>query len=473
MSEEFPDVVTNAAALARPRPWFRFAVIHADPHSGAVTRTVITLALPILVTAALQSASSLGKLYWVGRLGREALAAVAISETIAFMLFPLLIGLSTGTAAIVARHVGSGDHGAAALTAVQSLLLALFLGAGSTILGRIFSPALLSLMGAEPHVVRGGQAYLAILFLGAIPLYVMFIASAALNAAGHTVEPMIASLVMSSVILLLAPCLMFGKAFFPAMGLSGSAWATVLGNITGALLCVGMLLTHQDTFRFRGHQWRPDFRIIGRVIRIGAAGFGQLFLRILAGAAMMRVVAAGGTSAVVAYGIGLRLDSLILTPSFALGGAAATMVGISLGAGNPRRARAAAWSAALSDIAIIVPVTVLTIVFAPLVIAQFNGDASVVRMASSYLRIVWPTHVFTAICIVLGRAAQGAGDTSSSMVVTIIGLWLFQIPVAWFISTFMHPAYYGLWWTVAAAAILQGVLMTIWFEGGRWKRKTL
>lgn len=432
--------------------------------------TIVVLALPILLTAALQSVSSMIKLYWVGQVGRSAIASVAVSETIAFLLFPLLIGLSTGTAAIMARAVGAADHDAAALTAVQSILLAAGLGALSTFLGRSFSTSLLALIGADAAVLRGGHGYLDILLLGIVPLFLMFIATAALNAAGHTAQPMFASVAVSVFTLVLAPCMMFGRALFPRLGLEGAAWATVLGDIGGAALALGMLFRCPD-FSFHSRQWRPDFHVISRILRIGTAGFGQLFLRMIAGAVMMRIVATGGTAVIIAYGIGLRLDAFVLTPSFALGGAAATVVGISLGARDPRRARSAAWSAALIDFAIILPIIALTIVFAPLIVGRFNQDPAVLKIASAYLHIVWPTHFFTAMAITFGRAMQGAGDTSSSMIVTIVGLWLLQIPLAAFLAARTAPQ--GLWWAIAAAAAVQGIAMVLTFERGQWRTKSV
>lgn len=441
--------------------------------SAGILKSLAALALPMLVTAALQSATGLIKLYWVGRFGRDALASVATSETIALLLLPLLIGLSTGTSAIVARAAGRGDGNAAGLTAIQSVLLAVVLGSMSAFIGRFFSRSLLAILGADPAVVRAGHGYLDVLLLGVMPLFVVFIVSAALNATGHAVESMVASGIVSVVTIVSTPCLMFGIALFPSLGLAGAAWASVLADLTGAAVCLWMLFRHRDSFTFHLSHWWPDPEVMRRVMRIGAAGFGQLLLRIAAGATMMRVVASGGTSAIVAYGIGLRLDAAVLTPSFALGGAAATLVGISLGARDPIRAREAAWSAAMANLALILPIIVLAVVFAPPLAGRFTRDMPAIAMAAAYLRIIWPTHLFTAASITFGRAMQGAGDTISSMFITIAGLWVLQIPMALLLAALPRPAYQGFWWAIAIGAVAQGIMMTAWFETGRWKTKAV
>lgn len=446
-------------------------LLRVDPLNAGVATTLIALMMPILLTSVLQSASSVAKLYWVGRLGRDAVAALAVSETIAFLLFPLLIGLSTGTSAIVSRAVGAGDKDGAAFVAAQSIVLAVVLGVISTVAGRHFSAFLLWLIGADAHVLHGGTAYLDVLLIGVIPLFVMFIAIAVLNATSHTAEAMLASVVVSIATLVSVPCLVFGRLFLPALGLVGAAWAAVVGDAIGALLCVWLISRHPEKLRFHSRQWWPDFREIRRILRIGGAGFGQLFLRLLAGAVMMRIVSSSGTATVAAYGIGARLDAVILTPSFAMGGAAATMVGINLGAHNVDRAYRSAWTATFMNLAIVVPLSIVVIVFAPSVAAMFNDDPLVVGMASSYLRIVWPMHVFTAVCITLGRAMQGAGDTISSMLVTIGGLWLLQMPLAKFLVSVLRVGHTGLWWSIAAASVVQGVLMVKFFSNGRWRSK--
>jgi len=440
---------------------------------SGILKSLAALALPMLVTAALQSATGLVKLYWVGRFGGDALASVALSETIALLLLPLLIGLSTGTSAIVARAAGRGDGDAAGRTAIQSVLLAIVLGSLSAFIGRFFSRSLLSVLGADPAVVRAGHGYLDVLLLGVMPLFVVLIVSAALNATGHAVESMVASAVVSVVTIVSAPCLMFGLARFPSLGLAGAAWASVLADLIGAAVCLRMLFRHRDSFTFHPSHWWPDPEVMRRVMRIGAAGFGQLFLRIAAGATMMRVVASGGTAAIVAYGIGLRLDAVVLTPSFALGGAAATLVGISLGAGNPVRAREAAWSAVLANLAVILPLIVLAVAFAPLLAGRFTPDLPAIGMAAAYLRITWPAHLFTAVSITLGRAMQGAGDTVSSMFITIAGLWGLQIPMALLLAALPGKTYRGFWWAIAIGAVAQGIMMTAWFERGRWKTKAV
>jgi Na+-driven multidrug efflux pump len=185
---------------------------------------------------------------------------------------------------------------------------------------------------------------------------------------------------------------------------------------------------------------------------------------------LMRIVASCGTIAVAAYGIGMRFHMITLMPAFALGGAAATMVGQNLGAGNPSRARHAAWLAAAVDVVFMVVAAVFFALLAVPLVRCFTSDPQVVTTGAEYLRTVSPFYVFAALAIVLGRSLNGAGDSFAPMVITVLSLWGVQVPLAVHFSATWAVKTQGIWWAIVLATVLHGVLITAWFETGRWKR---
>jgi Na+-driven multidrug efflux pump len=164
---------------------------------------------------------------------------------------------------------------------------------------------------------------------------------------------------------------------------------------------------------------------------------------------------------------------IVLMPSFALGGAAATMVGQNLGAGKPARARQAAWAATFVGIGFMIVSAAIMIAFAPSLIRIFNSDPEVVTVGSRYLKVVSPFYAFAALGIVLGRALNGAGDTVGPMIITIVTLWGLQIPLALSLARVLSPSTDGIWWAIAAAFVVQGLLILAWFEKGKWKHKQI
>jgi len=273
--------------------------------------------------------------------------------------------------------------------------------------------------------------------------------------------------------IVLDPIFIFGMGPFPRMEVRGAAWATVLSQAVAAAISVFVLFSGRARLHLRLSQWKPNLALSWRILRIGIPGSGQMLSRSLMGAVMMKIVAGCGVAAVAAYGVGLRFHMIILMPAFALGGAAATMVGQNLGAGKPQRARRAAWLATGIDAVFMAVSAIIIWVAAPLVIRMFNSEPEVVQTGSRYLRIVSPSYVFAALGIVLGRALNGAGDSMAPMVITILCLWGLQVPLALLFSRLWQPATQGIWWAIFVAMVLQGLITAAWFETGRWKHERI
>ncbi len=453
------------------------ATLHTEPSSqitsGPLPRAILGLATPMLVAALLQNLQSLIDLFWVGRLGPRAVAAVAVSGTIVMLLYPMLMGLGTGTVALVARAVGARDYAGAGNAAGQSLMLAVVLGAAGGLLGWWLTDDLLRLLGTPADVLQDGHDYLRIILLGSISVFVLLMGNAALQGAGDTITPMYIMGASNLLNIVLDPLLIFGPGPFPALGVSGAAVATVLAQGLAGAVGITILLTGRTRLRLHWRQLRPDWSMAWRILRIGLPGSGQMLSRSLMSAVLMRIVAGLGTAAVAAYGTGLRFHMIILMPAFALGGAAATMVGQNLGAGQPERARRGAWLATGMDMAFMALAAVLMMGFAKELTGLFNKDPEVVRLGARYLVIVSPFYVAAALGIVLGRALNGAGDSLAPMICTVVSLWGLQVPLALYLPRIWSPPIEGVWWAVGAAMTLHGLLIAGWFATGRWRHKNI
>jgi putative MATE family efflux protein len=417
----------------------------------------------MFVSAILQNAQSLIDLFWVGRLGSQAVAALGISVTILMLLFPVAIGISAGTVALVSQYVGAGRGKDASDVAGQSLLLALVMGLATGAIGWFFSDEMCRLLGGSPEVARLGAEYLQIYFLGSFTVFILFMGNSAMQGAGNTVIPMIALLLANLLNIVLDPILIFGWLGFPRFEVRGAAIAAVTSEVIAAGLVVVLLSKGVGEIRVRIHQLRFRWDIVKKILQIGVPSSGQLFFRSLMAVVLMRIVAFFGTAAIAAYSIGLRIHQISLLPAFTLGNAAATMMGQNLGAGKPGRARQAAWVATFIDLGIMVVLMVVFLVFAPVLIRIFEDSPEVVRTGSHYLWTVSPFYIFTAFAIVLGRALGGAGRTLATMIITIICLWGIQIPLAFLFSRTLGMGTQGIWWSIAVANTVHGLLITWWF----------
>lgn len=440
---------------------------------GSILRAVAKLSAPMLVGVLLQNAQSLIDLFWVGHLGPAAVAAVSMSGTVLMLLNPMIMGLSTGTVALVARAMGAGDHATASKAAGQSLFLSLVMGLASALAGWFLAVPALRLLGAAADVEGPGALYLRICMAGNFTVCMLFIGNAALQGAGDAHTPMWVMALTNVLNVVLDPLLIFGLGPFPKMGVAGAALATVLAQACGAALVIYFLLRGRSGLHAHGQTWRPDPELSWRMMKIGIPGSGQMLSRSLMGLVLMAMVAVSGTAAVAAYGIGMRFHLIILMPAFALGGAAATMMGQNLGAGQPDRAGHAAWVATWVDIIFMILSGAVLMVFASPLLRFFNDDAEVVAIGTRYLHIVSPFYIFAGFGIVLARGLNGAGDTLGPMLITILTLWGLQVPLAIYLSRILHPATDGIWWAMSAAFVVQGLATVVWFRAGRWRGKSL
>ncbi len=431
---------------------------------GSLTKGVFSLAAPMFVSAILQNAQSLIDLFWVGRLGSEAVAALGIGVTIIMLLFPVAMGISAGTVALVSHFVGAGKHDEASNVAGQSLVMGLFMGLLTGFIGWLFADRLCVLLGGDASMAKLGGDYLEVYFMGSFTIFVLIMGNSILQGAGNTVIPMTALLIANILNILLDPILIFGLFGLPRLEVRGAALASVISNVVASGLVVLLLVKGVGPIKVKIRQWRFRPVMAMNILRIGIPASGQLFARTLMQVVLIKIVAFFGTAAIAAYSIGLRIHQISLMPAFALGNSAATMMGQNLGAGMPDRARKAAWVATIIDVVIMLFLTLVFILFAPVLIGIFDRNPDVVRIGSHYLMTVSPFYIFTAFSIVLGRALSGAGRTMATMILTIISLWGIQVPLAFLLSRFCGMNEQGVWWAISIANAMQGMLITWWFQ---------
>lgn len=437
---------------------------------GALARNLFRLAGPMFVSALLQNAQSLIDLFWVGRLGPDAVAALALSGSVLFLLFPLVMGLSIGTVALVARAVGASRPDEAAAAAGQSMGLALIAGGLVGSLGILGMDPLLRLMGGEPAVNALARDYLGISFGGFFTVFLLMLATGALQAAGNTLLPMTAMILSNLINMALDPVLIFGRLGAPALGVRGAAWATLIAQTAAGALVAATLFHGSTRLKVAARHLVPDLRLAWRIFRIGIFSAAQMLARSLAAFALFRIVASCGTVALAGYGIGMRFHQIVLMPCFVLGNAAAALVGQNLGAARPDRAVRAGWIACAAGMTLNAAAAATLLLAAAPMIGWFTDDPAVIQVGVDYLVLVSPFYIFAAMGIILGRGMNGAGDTVPTMLITILTLWGIQVPLAHGLAGIMTPATTGVWWSIAAANTFNGLLIAGWFRLGRWKR---
>jgi putative MATE family efflux protein len=435
---------------------------------GPLFRGLLTISLPMVAGNILQSILEVVDLYFVGRLGADAIAGVAMSATIIFVLATFIVGLVTSATAFISRHYGAREHDAVGDIVKHTLYIGLGFSLILSFLGFFFSKNLLLLLGANEGVATIGSAYLSVLLLGIFTMVELWVVITSFQSCGNSITPMILMVGVNIVNIVLNPVLIFGLAGMPAFGVAGSALATILSR--GAGLVIGILLLFRYSTHIRMPEtWMCDLRLMWRILSVAIPNSIQSGLRSMTYLVMMAFVAVYGTAAISGYGIADRLELIALMPGFAIATAAAVIVGQNLGAKKPERAEKGVKLALMFYGAIMLVVSATYYLFAEKILWFFDPSGTSELTGASYFHAVAPFYLLMSVSIILSFALNGAGDTKKPMYATLISMVFLQIPLAWLLPHMFNLGLSGIWIAVIAGIVVQSVLLGIMFRNGTWK----
>lgn len=436
---------------------------------GSIAKNIFNLALPIITAHLFANIYYLADMMFVGRIGPSALAAVSMGAVLMSITWTLLIGLAIAASSLTARFYGAQNREMVEKVALHSLIIAFFSSVILLIIGIFATPFLLKMLGGSEDVFAQSETYTKIVFGGAGGLIFLFITNSLFRGSGDVKTPMITLAIASLINIILDPLLIFGIGPFPELGVKGAAIATVIGQVSGALLNLTILLKRKTRIRLP-HQWFPlDAKLFKTILRISLPGSLQNFIHTVSGLVIMRLVTAYGTGAVAAYGIGIRIDIMIMLPGWAIGAAVATILGQNLGAGQPDRAEKTGWHGVGFYFILLLILSSALWFGSREVIMLFNSDPQVVLIGSNYIKTVSIGYLSLSIVLILTMAMNGAGYTVVPMLLGAFSYLVFRIPSAIMLSDFFQMGTQGLWIAISGSFFVQAVLTSIWFRLGHWK----
>lgn len=469
--------MTQVEAQPEPSLWatVREAVrgSEQDFTKAPIGRAVILLAVPMVLEMLMESVFAVADIFFVGRLGADAVATVGITESLMTIIYALAIGLSIGAAATVARRIGEANPEGAARAAVQSIVLGIGIAAVLGVTGAVFGPRLLAAMGASDDVLRVGSSFSRVMLGGSGTVLLLFLINAVFRGAGDAAVAMRVLWFANAINVTLGPCLIFGLGPFPELGVTGAAVGTTIGRGCGVLYQLYHLTRADGRIRIRPADFRIDPATMTGILRISGTATFQNFVSTASWMGLIRILTGFGSAAVAGNTIGIRIILFALLPSFGVSNAAATLVGQNLGAGSPERAEAAAWKAALYNTVFLGSVGAVFLLFAPFLIGIFTSDPEVAPYGIRCLRIVSAGFLFYGYGMVLTQAFNGAGDTRTPTLIHLACLWALEIPLAW---TLAHPLGFGptgVFISVSVAFSALALVSSWLFSKGTWKTKTV
>jgi putative MATE family efflux protein len=409
--------------------------------------------------------------FWVSRLGADAVATVGITESMLALIYAVAIGVSISATATVARRIGEKDPEGAASAAVQSIALGVSLAIPIGVVGALAAPKLLALMGGSPELVATGWKFTTVMLGGNVVIMLLFLINAIFRGAGDAAIAMRVLWFANILNILLGPCFIFGLGPFPELGVTGAAVATTIGRGSGVLYQLWTLSRGRGRIVIRRRHLKLEPAVMLRLLKLSGNAVFQILIGTASWIGLVRILSGFGSSVLAGYTIGIRIIVFALLPSWGLSNAAATMVGQSLGAGKPDRAERSVWIAGFYNMLFLGAVGLVFVIFAPQLLSLFTDDPAVVPWGTACLRYVSFGFLFYAWGMVITQAFNGAGDTWTPTWLNLFCFWLWEIPLAWALAKAAGFGPRGVFLAITVAFSTLAVASAALFRRGKWKLK--
>ncbi len=435
-----------------------------DYTQGSISRAVFLLAIPMILELSLESVFAVVDIFFVGKLGQNAIATVGLTESVITIVYSIAIGLSTAATAIVARRIGEKNPEAAAHAGAQSMVIAGLITIVISSIGVFFADDILSLMGASADVVRDGAMFTRIMLGSSIAIILLFLINGIFRGAGDAAMAMRSLWIASIINIILCPI------FIHYFGLKGAAMATVIGRSSGVMYQCYHLFKGSGILKFYKRHFTVDIPIIQSIVSIASPATMQFIIASGSWIVLAKLVAeTGGTTASAGYQIAIRNAVFFIMPAWGLSNAAATLVGQNLGAKQIQRAEDSVWMTLKYNTIFMALVTVLFVFFSKPIIHIFTQDAAVAAYSVISLQIFGAGYIFFGIGMVLTQALNGAGDTKTPTLINFVCFWLFQIPLAYLLAIGLDLKSTGAFLAIPITETMVATVSFYFFKKGKWK----
>jgi len=442
-----------------------------DLRPSTLNRTIAVLAAPAILENLLFSLVSFADTIIVGWLRNENfLAAVALASLAVFWAHTPIQALAIAANSIVSRSWGERNFPEARRVSGHALLLSLIVVIIIIIVGMVYAEQIVRLFGAGAEVIGPGRDYLRIVLLSSLLGMPLMVSNAVIRAKGDTASPMIITVIMNIINVVASIILAFGWGPFPAMGLYGVAWGTVLARNIGGLMSLALLFSHKRGIALRLVNIVTIRAIVLR--RLWHVSYPVLAERVLnttSYAFFMWMVAQLGMVTLAAHQIALNIESLVFMPSFGIGMAVSSIFGQAVGAGRYHIGELTVKRTFWFSGSLMVCIAVLFVIFAPHVVMIYKATPEVLSLAEKAVRISALELPLFAVYFVFLGALRGSGDTRSMMYVIVLSITFVRLPATWLLAFVLDLGISGVWLATAADWAVRVLGLWLVFRRGVWK----
>lgn len=438
--------------------------------SGSINKAIFMLSIPMILEMVMESLFAIVDIFFVGKVSVNAVATVALTESVVMIIYAVAIGLSMAATAIVARRIGEGEKDKAAEAGVQAIIIAVAVSTIFSLIGILYAKDILRLMGGDEALIEEGYGYTKIMLGGNITVMLLFLINAIFRGAGDASVAMRVLWIANGLNIVLDPIFIFGLGPIPAFGVEGAAIATNTGRGIGVLIQVLTLVGAASVVRITWQHIKVRWAVIMNLLKISLGGIGQYMIGTLSWLFLVRISAVFGSEVLAGYAIAFRIIMFTILPSWGMANAAATLVGQNLGANQPERAERSVWKCSFYNMIFLAFVSLVFGVWAEGFVSMFSSEQEVVKYGALALRIICCGYVFFAYGMVISQSFNGAGDTKTPTVINFFCFWLFEVPLAWVLSRTFNLGPLGIFTAIAFAVVLYAIVSIILFRKGKWKQ---
>ena len=399
---------------------------------GPIAATLLRLAAPNVLVMLAQASVGLVEIYFIGRLGTDSLAGVALVFPVVMLMQMMSAGaIGGGISSAIARALGGGRRADADALVLHALVIALAFGFAFTFGLLAGGPWLYATMGGNGASLATAISYSDVIFAGAVLVWLFNSLANIIRGTGNMVFPAIVTVSGVAVLIPLSPCLIFGLGPFPRLGVVGGAGAIVVYYAIGSAVLAAYLRSTRSVVRFTFTATHLRWSLFRDILRVGLVAALITVQTNLTVAIATRLVGSFGPAAIAGYGIGSRLEYLLIPLVFGLGGPLVAMVGTSIGAGQRDRAVRVAWIGAAMAAGLCELIGLSAAAAPHTWLSLFGADASMIDAGSRYLLVVGPVYGLFGLGMALYFASQGAGRllwpflaNLARLVIATCGGWL-------------------------------------------------
>jgi putative MATE family efflux protein len=425
-----------------------------DLTQGSVTKHLLQMTAFLAISMLVQTLYLLADLYWVGHLGKEAIAAVGVAGNFTMIVLALTQMLGVGTTTLISQAAGRKDQPQAELAFNQSFVMSLIVAAGLGIFSFLLRDFYCESLSADAATASLAKSYLLWFIPGLLLQFPLVALGSALRATG-IIKPTVGFQVLSVVLnMVLAPLLIFGIGPWPRLGVTGAALATFISIFVADVLMILYFERSYHYLRFRFAQSRPQTRIWNSLLRIGLPAGAEFILISVYVIIVYSIIRGFGAAAQAGFGVGARIMQALFLPVVALSFAVAPVVGQNFGGRRGDRVRRSIYSAIGIGSVLMLLLTIIAQFCSATMIRAFSNDPAVIAFGSDYLRIVSVNFVFAGIAFTTSSAFQGIGNTLPPLISSMTRLILFALPAT--LLSF-HPGFQirHVWYLSVGSTIFQ------------------